>query len=493
MLTHDHFAFYHQTNLLDHCYTKTPVLAIIAPLFQIASNVVTPDNVESPTFSNVISPLLISLFTINDRGIRGALLSRFIPILASNLPPKTLNTSIFEPMCSGFTDSSPALRELTLKSCLPIVSHLTSSSLDKLCRYLIRLQNDSEASVRTNTIIFVGKIISHLSPANRSNLILPAFTRAMTDEFTPCRLAALRAVLTCKQYFDPEGIAKQVLPVVVPHLVDGVSSVRTEAYAVVDAFMIILREDSLKRGTAGDSEGAVNNSGTGGTSSSSANVSSSATASQASNTSSSGGYFSGLSSWAVGAVKSSTAPTPAPTPAPVLAPAPAPIPVNPTPESPTKSMTNLSLSEHDGWSDEEEDMDHSFDDGLEKDDMQHEPSWVSNPTPNASKLTSLEDEDDLFASAFSNTTAKPMTSNANSTAKKLITPKLNTKPKQSSTTAMSLSERKAEFEKRKLERMEKRMKQWEKGKDTSTATSSSQSMSNNRGTSNLNGWTDFSR
>ena len=102
------------------------------------------------------------------------------------------------------------------------------------------------------------------------------------------------------------------------------------------------------------------------------------------------------------------------------------------------------------------------------------------------RWTEQQDEEDLFSSAFSTTAPKPVLT----TSKKLITPKLKVapKPKQTTGMGMSLSERKAEFEKRKLERMEKRMQQWEKSKESSNARSGTSG-----GGSALDGWSDFSR
>ena len=397
-------------------------------------------------------------------------------------------------MCSGFTDSSAALRELTLKSSLPLVHGLSASNMDKLCRYLIRLQNDEEASVRTNTIIFVGKIAPHISQMNRSNLILPAFTRAMTDDFTPCRLAALRSVLVCKEYFDTTGIAKKVLPLVVPHLVDPVSAVRTEAYAIVDAFMIILRKESDKLREREEMDGNGNNT--------TSTLNDLSTNEESGNGTASSGYFSGFSSWAVGAISSQasakTASTTSVTPTvtkpssnPVPLPAPAPVPIsNSTLKSAAENQVNKSLSnvslDNDGWSDEDDDQ-NEFD-GLDDSETSHEQTWVSNPTPTASKLTSLEDEEDVFASAFSQTAAKPIVNVASTaSSKKLLTTKLS-KPSTTRTASMTLAERKAEFEKRKVERMEKRMKQWEQKSQNGAVADSRQKTG-----SNLTGWTDFSR
>lgn len=83
-------------------------------------------------------PFLKTHFNVNDRAIRGTLLQK-APSLEQNLDDDMLNSAIFEAMCSGFSDSSAALRELTLKATLVLVPHLTHPSLEKLARYLARL------------------------------------------------------------------------------------------------------------------------------------------------------------------------------------------------------------------------------------------------------------------------------------------------------------------------------------------------------------------
>ena len=135
------------------------VLAVIPPLFFIAEKHLMDDPEE---FRSALTPIVELLFRINDRGVRGALLQRS-NLYSAHLDQAALNNSVFEPMCSGFTDSSAALRELTLKSAILLVPKLTPSNLEKLVRYLIRLQSDPEPSIRTNTAIFVGKVAPNLS------------------------------------------------------------------------------------------------------------------------------------------------------------------------------------------------------------------------------------------------------------------------------------------------------------------------------------------
>ncbi len=66
----------------------------------------------------------------------------------------------------------------------------------------------------------------------------------MNDPFYPCRLAALKSIMQCKEYFDSRIIASQVLPCVAPHLMDHTPEVRKEAFAVLDQFIEILRMES---------------------------------------------------------------------------------------------------------------------------------------------------------------------------------------------------------------------------------------------------------
>jgi SCY1-like protein 1 len=64
-----------------------------------------------------MSAIIELLFKVNDRGVRGAMLGR-IALFAKFLDQPTLNRVVCEPMCSGFTDSSAPLRDLTLKSAI---------------------------------------------------------------------------------------------------------------------------------------------------------------------------------------------------------------------------------------------------------------------------------------------------------------------------------------------------------------------------------------
>jgi SCY1-like protein 1 len=87
-----------------------------------------------------VQPLLVSLFTLNDRGVRAMLLSK-VDTIAPRLDAATLNNRLFDPLCAGFMDAAAQLRELTLKSMVVLVDKLSDKNLnDKLLRHLGRLQ-----------------------------------------------------------------------------------------------------------------------------------------------------------------------------------------------------------------------------------------------------------------------------------------------------------------------------------------------------------------
>jgi SCY1-like protein 1 len=183
---------------------------------------------------------------------------------------------------------------------LVLVPHLTQPNLEKLSRYLVRLQSDPEASIRTNTVIFFSKLAPYLTDTTRQKLLLPAFTRALKDPFKPCRLAALQSTLKAKEYFDPRGVAANVLPVVTPQLLDPAKDVRKEAFAAVDELLFFLRQESERMNAIPEFEQGVATPQSGAAPRSGPPVPAGnpkATQSKKTPAPSSGGYLSGMTSW----------------------------------------------------------------------------------------------------------------------------------------------------------------------------------------------------
>jgi len=351
--------------------TRREVLSVLPPLFHISSSLA---DVE---YEKWIVPTLPPLFQVADRAIRASLLSSLhviVPRIEKN-NSKTVNL-IFDAICSGFTDSSSQLRELTLKCMLYLVPVVSPASLEKLVRYLIRLQGDPDASIRTNTIIFVGKIASTLSDNMRQKLILPAFTRATSDTFTPCRLAALKSVLSCQQYFDHVSLATKVLPVVVPHLMDATADVRQEALVATRTFVGVLEQRGKEMEREDQETLDVVNGGN-------------ATALATDAAPESGSSYSwGITSWMSKTSLGEGNTPPPPTPGPATVPTPVTFPLLPKSDA-------ITTDEDDGWGDDEDLGD------LGGDDIST-PTWASKSggLSGLHNNTAAVDDGDNFFSSF---------------------------------------------------------------------------------------------
>lgn len=335
---------------------RREVLSMLTPLFYIAENILTDEG----AVAKELTPLLQPLFTAKDRGIRGALLGK-TPLFASHLKQNDLNTLVFEPLCSGFADSSDALRELTLKATSVLVPHLYPPNVEKLSRYLVRLQSDASQSIRTHSITMIPQLAPHLSEVARQKLLLPAFMRAFKDPHAPCRLAALDATVACREFFTLLEIATKVLPTVTPLTLDGVGSVRTAAFDVIAKFMMQLKEEHRQR-SIGEVSGEVQTHAT-----------------TVQNNSpmapppapSSGSYLGGLSNW-YSSSSTSTTPAATTTTPPPKTPA-APVAAPPKPATPAFSSLNIggdvTAGADGGWDDDDDDLDLGGDDDDDEEDV----------------------------------------------------------------------------------------------------------------------------
>lgn len=199
---------------------------------------------DEATFAEMGEPLLVSLFGMNDRAVRATLLQNLQP-LASKLSEANINGRLFDCVLTGFADSAPQLRELTLKSMLCFSHRLNDKNLnDRLMRCLTKLQVDPEPSIRTNTTIFLGRIAAQLKDGSRARVLLPAFLKACRDPFPHARLAGLKSAAACTAYFDPPSVATKVLPIVATLLIDVDGAVRDAAFQCHDAFMKVLQANA---------------------------------------------------------------------------------------------------------------------------------------------------------------------------------------------------------------------------------------------------------
>ena len=192
------------------------------------------DNVDLKFFSVTMDPVLISLWSMSDREIRLSLLAS-LKTMNTLVSSEVLNNNIIDPLLSGFTDSNFKIREETLKSLFYIVNNINEKNFnEKIIRFITGLQNDDEASIRTNAIIFLGKVSSLLRENVRNTALISAFIKAMRDNFKPCRVAALKATKLTTASINPVQLATKLLPQICLLFVDPSSDVRNLAIAVME-------------------------------------------------------------------------------------------------------------------------------------------------------------------------------------------------------------------------------------------------------------------
>jgi len=423
-------------SMLKQDMYRREILAMLIPLFFIEEHYQDPEKVGKE-----LAPIVAKLFTVPDRGVRSVLLNT-VGFLTTKLDQSALNASVFEPLCSGFNDSSPVLRELTLKATHALVPSLNAPNLEKLSRYLVRLQSDAESSLRKSAVIFLAKIAPHLSEVSKQKMLLPAYTRSMKDPFSPCRLSALESLMQSKALFDKHDLAVKVMPCVMPLLLDPMTDVRQEAFRVVRDFLEEIQQESNLMSARGDPlvVGAPN-SGTyhpqqpgaapvAAAPTAKANVA--AKTSGVGSSSSNSGYLSGISSW----VAAPSAATPAPS-KPVQRAQPVPTSQAPTQQFAATSFNAPTSSpavddswgddndDDDGWSDEDDVDDNAFafsNIGGGGGNQPYKPATSTNNSASSMGAFGGGMDDDPFASLGMKTvsSAKP---SVRATKGKLVLPK----------------------------------------------------------------------
>lgn len=194
-----------------------------------------------------VVPTVVKLFANTDRAMRIPLLNT-LPQLMPHLTQRTINESIFGHVSLGFADTSPVLRELTVKSVVPLAPKLSRATLGLVMRAFAKLQLDEEAAIRTNTTICLGKIAQYLEPAERERVLIPAFTRALKDPFPPGRNAGILSLTATQQYYKPLDAATRVLPAIAPMVLDPEREVRETALGCLNAYVLKLQQASAAVG-----------------------------------------------------------------------------------------------------------------------------------------------------------------------------------------------------------------------------------------------------
>ncbi|KAJ1350826.1 hypothetical protein KIN20_006717 [Parelaphostrongylus tenuis] len=119
---------------------------ILIPLFRLGKLL------DEAEYQKRVVPCLVKLFGSPDRTTRVKLLER-IDEFAAHLSSQIVNDKIFSNLASGFLDTSPAVRESTVKAMVPLAEKLNFHNLNvELMKFLARLQGgDEHGGIRTNT------------------------------------------------------------------------------------------------------------------------------------------------------------------------------------------------------------------------------------------------------------------------------------------------------------------------------------------------------
>ncbi|KAL0581808.1 Nuclear aminoacylation-dependent tRNA export pathway component [Marasmius crinis-equi] len=185
-------------------------------------------DVPQEEYSNVILTPIVKLFASPDRGIRMALLDN-LPEYADKLDKKTQ---------TGFSDTVAVIREATVKAIPLLASKLSDRTLNNdLLRFLAKMQNDPEASIRTNTCILIGRLGPTLGYNTKRKVLVPAFLRALKDPFVHARVAGLMAFMATIDCFENEELATKVIPNMAFTLVDKEKLVRDQAFKAMELFV----------------------------------------------------------------------------------------------------------------------------------------------------------------------------------------------------------------------------------------------------------------
>ena len=168
----------------------------------------------------------------------------------------------------------------------------------------MNLQADTEASIRTNATIFLGRIAGKLKEGVRVRVLGQAFLKALRDQFVHCRIAGLKATVACVSYLDHSQLTTKILPQACVLLLDRSHEIRELALGLLDQSLAIMKTHHAAL-TAAEKKAAAEGKGgqSGSSSSSSSSSSAGGTSDDASNGQQQAGANSSWTSWVGGSLK----------------------------------------------------------------------------------------------------------------------------------------------------------------------------------------------
>ena len=226
---------------LKNAMATLPPSNLVVPMLSIGKMI---NNDDLDTYNTCVMPSLVEFYKMNDRGVRALLLQNIdsykhaLEYKKNGKGDNILNKEIFTHMITGFKDSAPQMREITLKTMPSIVDMLNKKHLNTtLGNVLKNLLSDPVPGIRVNATILLGLIAEKFDNATRSKLLLPGFTQALNDPFYHNRAVALKALGSTHRMYDAKDACSKILPHVVCRLVDDVHAVRQPAFACLAQFV----------------------------------------------------------------------------------------------------------------------------------------------------------------------------------------------------------------------------------------------------------------
>uniref|UniRef100_A0A1I8GL38 N-terminal kinase-like protein n=2 Tax=Macrostomum lignano TaxID=282301 RepID=A0A1I8GL38_9PLAT len=213
---------------------------------------------DKSEFEGRIVPCLIRLFSLPERVARVRLLEQ-LPSYIGHLPDRVVNEQILQPFCQGFHDTSPVVREHTIRAAVHLAEKLNAKNLnEELPKHLTRLQvKDEQGGVRANATVCLGKLAGHMAPATRQGPLLAQFLKCLRDPFPPARQAALLACASTLSFYTLRDTACRLLPALCPLTLDPSKEVREHAFQAINACLQRLRKASDSPEEAADLESQV--------------------------------------------------------------------------------------------------------------------------------------------------------------------------------------------------------------------------------------------
>jgi len=194
----------------------------------------------------MIIPAVSKMFENNERSTRINLLKN-IKLYIEFIPDDVVEKTIFPNVISGFADTTPTLREVSVRSLISFAPKLSEATLNgKVLQLLAKCQTDAQPAIRTNTTVVIGEIAQYLSKEKQQTVLSSAFVRTMKDKFVHARKASVLAVDKCIDIFTIKQMVGALLPQLGKLTVDPYKSVREPALKTVKKIISKLQKHAAE-------------------------------------------------------------------------------------------------------------------------------------------------------------------------------------------------------------------------------------------------------